>query len=150
MLFACVGRLGEPHPTLDIGSSSIQHVCWSYLAAMLAPCLFLMSMHDLCMLRDAWPLWQPCLGLLGSFQVTCSFLQVLSFISMHALFFICSLALYACYACFCLLWHVYSSLHAYRWGLELDSPLAQVGLHSTGIGRRRLQRPTLDAAVSSV
>ena len=41
-------------------------------------------------------------------------------------------------------------LHAYRWGLELSSPLAQVGLHAVVVGRQRLQRPTLDAAVSSV
>ena len=35
-------------------------------------------------------------------------------------------------------------------GLELSSPFVQVSLHFAGVGRRGLQRPTLDAAVTSV
>ena len=37
-----------------------------------------------------------------------------------------------------------------KWGLELSSPFVQVSLHAAGVGRRGLQRPTLDTAVTSV
>ena len=37
-----------------------------------------------------------------------------------------------------------------RWGLELSSPFVLVSLHVAGVGRQGLQRPMLDAAVTSV
>ena len=138
------------HPTLDAGASSVLLPCLLTSTAMLAYCLFLSYIYDLCMPSDVWPLWHLCLSLLVSSLTACLYMwDFYPFISLH-LFLTCFLWItcLACVVCYDL---AYSQLFAcmIKWGFELNSSL-QVGLHPSCVGRWNIQRPTLDADVTSV